>query len=114
MYGEARREASRVLHVEVVALQYDILSQAIEVEVTARVIKRLPIYAALGVAELWRHDGLRLTGLALVNGTYEPAETGAAFSFLKIGDLNYFLDRSFAVRKNVLLREFRDWVRAGM
>ena len=86
----------------------------IEVENTTRIIQRLPIYVALGVPEIWRHDGLRLTGLALVGGTYQPTESSVAFPFLKIDDLNQFLHRATLVRKNQLLLEFRDWVRKGI
>ena len=33
---------------------------AIEVEISHRLLNRVGIYAALGVAELWRYDGKRL------------------------------------------------------
>ena len=86
----------------------------VEVEVSVRMIRRLPIYAALGVPEVWRHNGLRLMGLGLVNGRYEAIDASRAFPFLKVDDLNRFLDRALLIRKNILLAEFCEWVRKGM
>src|SRR5215831_8087758 len=43
----------------------------IEVDVTHSSLDKLPIYAALGVPEVWRSDGTRLAILILEGGTYE-------------------------------------------
>jgi len=86
----------------------------IEVEVTRRVIARLPIYAALGVPELWRQEGLKVVGLSLVEGKYEPIETSLAFPFLKPAELQRFLNRWPTIPQTAVLREFRDWVRQGL
>jgi Uma2 family endonuclease len=85
---------------------------AIEADVTSRSIDRLPIYAALGVAEIWRHDGRQLTCLHLnAGGTFEPAEMSLAFPFLRVAELNRFLEMWSGMEETALLRAFRDWVR---
>lgn len=85
---------------------------AVEVDITRRSIPRQPIHAALGVPELWRFDGSRLSVLLLQpSGTYEPAAASLAFSFLPLAPLADFLRRFGAEDQTTLLRAFRDWIR---
>ena len=87
---------------------------AVEADVTSRSIDRLPIYAALGVREIWRHDGQRLHFLHLVRGKYTSAQTSLAFPFLKVAELNRFLNIWSEMEEIAFLRSFRDWVRDGL
>src|SRR5207248_563943 len=54
---------------------------AIEVDITSRSIEREPIYAALGVPELWRWDGARLECLHLTGDHYVIRKHSLAFPF---------------------------------
>lgn len=83
---------------------------AVEVDITSRSIPREPIYAALGVPELWRFDE-RLFVLRLhANGKYYPAERSEVFPFLPMKQFEAFLLRLKDEEQNRVLREFRDWV----
>jgi Uma2 family endonuclease len=85
---------------------------AVEVDITSRSIPRQPIYAALGVPELWRFDGERITILLLGNdGTYLPAPSSSAFPFLPMADFLRFVMRMENEEQTTLLREFQKWVR---
>jgi Uma2 family endonuclease len=85
---------------------------AIEIDITHRSIPRQPIYAALGVPELWRFDGLRLHVLRLSPaGQYEPAQASGVFPFLPMARFEQFLLRLRFEEQTAVLREFRDWVR---
>jgi len=86
---------------------------AIEVDVTHTSLSRLEIYASLGVPEVWRHDGLRLTFLQLnaEKGEYVESPTSAAFPILSASVLQQFLDRQGTVDETSLVRSFLDWVR---
>jgi Uma2 family endonuclease len=85
---------------------------AIEVDITRRSIAREPIYAALGVPELWRYDGKRLHVLKLTAaGTYEVAAASLSFPFLPMADFERFVKRMLDEEQTKVLREFRDWVR---
>jgi len=88
----------------------------IEVDVAHRSIEREPIYAALGVPELWRHNGLKLSFRQLEPrlGVYTQIEYSLAFPFLRAEDLDGFLQLIFSEPQTALLRRFRDWVRPGM
>src|SRR5688572_20181416 len=60
----------------------------VEVDITSRSIPKLPIYAALGVPEVWRFDHQALTCLHLgPDGEYHPSPTSRAFPALRPADL---------------------------
>jgi Uma2 family endonuclease len=84
----------------------------VEVDVTAPSVPREPIYAGLGVPEIWRWNGRRLDCLELVDGNYRERKTSLAFPFLAPTDLVRFIRmRATQDDDNEILRKFRDWVR---
>ena len=85
---------------------------AIEIDITSRSVPRLPIYAALGVPELWRYDGKKLHCLRLDRGTYRPSDFSLALPRLRVADLLRFV--RIAEQKGdqtAALRAFRTWLR---
>ncbi len=65
---------------------------AIEVDVTSPSLPKLPIYAALGVPEVWRITKLHLTCLHLhERGTYAESDDSLAFPMLRPRELEPFL-----------------------
>lgn len=86
---------------------------AIEVEITASVLNRLAIYAALGVPEVWRFDGEVLTVLLLQpDKTYAGSEVSAAFPLLPMGEVARFLLEYNPSNDTRWGRAFCAWVRA--
>lgn len=83
---------------------------AIEIEVTRRAILRLPIYAALGVPEIWLYDGQSLRVHVLAANEYQESRTSSAFPFLDIAVVEQFLSRRDEMDETSLMRRFRDWV----
>jgi Uma2 family endonuclease len=85
---------------------------AIEVDITRRSIARQPIYAALGIPELWRFDGTSLTVLALrPDGRYQPQADSVSFPFLPVPELDKFLARLRTENDTAVMRSFQQWVR---
>src|SRR5262249_21121601 len=86
---------------------------ALEVDVTHSSMDRLAIYAALQVPEVWRLDGDVLTFHVLNDqGVYESAATSRSFPQATPADLLGFLQLGRqAGDENVVIRQFRDWVR---
>lgn len=84
---------------------------AVEIDITSRSIARQPIYAVLGVPELWRFDGKRLGVLRLgADGVYASQENSGVFPFLSMVEFNQFLKRFEKEEHNTVMRAFRDWV----
>lgn len=63
----------------------------VEVDITNPSIPREPIYAAMGVPEIWRYDGQRVQCLHLVSGVYRIRRSSLAFPFLEPADLTRFV-----------------------
>jgi Uma2 family endonuclease len=84
---------------------------AIEVNVTRSAVKRLGIYAALGVPEIWRwrKGGVQAYSLSR-DGKYEPIEMSLNLPMLRVKDLGPFLDRKLAADESQWTLHFRKWV----
>lgn len=83
---------------------------AIEVDITSRSIPRQPIYAALGVPELWRFDGKNLEVMILGKNGYMSADSSIAFPFLKMSQFSQFVHRLLKEDSVIVLKDFRQWV----
>ena len=85
---------------------------AVEIDIFSRSIDREPIYAALGVRELWRYDGQNLRCYHLIDNQYSLRKHSKAFPFLEVGLLRQFLDRLDEVSDDgKVMREFMAWVK---
>jgi Uma2 family endonuclease len=85
----------------------------IEVEITSSAIAKLKLFAAMGVPEVWRHDGTRLTMLARSGDGYEPIASSIGLPGLTAATIDAFVARRFEMGETALIREFRAAVAAG-
>lgn len=83
----------------------------LEVDITHHPIDRMPIYAALGVPEVWMFYVDQLLPLKLDSGNYVPIEFSLAFPFLKPRELERFLAMRSTIDETTLMRSFRDWIK---
>ncbi len=84
---------------------------AIEVDITSLSIPRLPIYAVLGVAEVWRFDGEVVEILQLVNGRYERLERSQVLPIVTPVVLLEFLTQVQDMGETSWAKSVRSWVR---
>ena len=85
----------------------------IEVDITSDSINRRPIYAKLGIAEMWRFDGRSLEALSLnENGEYVSIDSSLAFPVLAVADLLPFVTKLDTMSDTAILREFANWCSA--
>ncbi len=85
---------------------------AVEVEVTHHPLDKSSVYAALGVPELWRYDGRRLSVFLLQpDGIYAPSELSAAFAGFTPGELHRFIGMYPASLDLEITAAFRKWLR---
>ena len=85
---------------------------AIEIEITSSSVDREEIHAALGVPELWRHDGdtPRVFRLGAA-GKYEPVESSPSFPYLPLGEFAPFIDPVDGEGQTAWAKRFRACVR---
>lgn len=88
---------------------------AIEVDLQEAAIDKLAIYAALGIAEVWRYDGeIVRVYLLQPDRTYQESRASLSFPFLPLDELTRFLSQRQVLGETRLLRAFRDWVKAEL
>ena len=80
----------------------------IEVEITSSAIRKLRLFAAMGVPEVWRHDGERLQMFALRDDQYESIDSSNSLPGLNATTINLILNKRFDFGETFLLREFRN------
>ena len=83
----------------------------IEVDITSGSLDKFPIYAQVGVPEVWRYDGQRLRISTLTAERYVEVETSLALPLLTGQRLSETLAQSKTLKRTALLRSFRTWVR---
>lgn len=83
----------------------------IEVDIISGSLDKFPIYAQVGVPEVWRYDGQRLRISTLTAERYVEVETSLALPLLTGSRLSETLAQSKTLKRTVLLRSFRTWVR---
>lgn len=90
----------------------------LEVALSKSAIDKLPIYARLGIPEVWRYlsqpgDNFlkgKLLIYQLQDQGYVESSSGFAFPFLPAGKILQFIDESDALGLMSALRNFRQWV----
>ncbi len=83
----------------------------IEVDITSPSINKLPIYAQLGVPEVWRYDGEKLEILKLRDDRYLQVSESAVLPSLTGSVLTELVEQSKFSRRTFWLREVRQKVR---
>lgn len=83
----------------------------IEVDITSPSINKLPIYAQLGVPEVWRYDGVKLEILRLGDARYAEVTESTVLLSLTSSVLTGLMERSKSLRRTVWLREVREAAR---
>jgi Uma2 family endonuclease len=87
----------------------------IEVDVTSSSIDKLPIFAALGIREVWRLENDSLCFLQLRSGgSYAEAESSLNFPRLEVGAVAQFLERAALTDKTAWIKAFRTFVRTKL
>ncbi|ACB50432.1 hypothetical protein cce_1082 [Crocosphaera subtropica ATCC 51142] len=86
---------------------------AIEVDITSGSLNKLPIYAALGVTEIWRYNGemLQIYGLNLKQQNYEQISQSLAFPGLDITLIPQWLQQRLIIGETATLKRVRQWIR---
>src|SRR5688572_7198849 len=84
----------------------------IEVDIARDSLNRLPIFAAVGIPEVWRFDGTSLTVFRLEAGRYIEAPHSLAFPALNAEVATQFVDQRKTLKSTEWLRQVRSWARA--
>jgi Uma2 family endonuclease len=84
--------------------------RAMEIDIGRGSESRQPVYAALGIPELWRFDGQTLS-LLNRRGEYIPSDRSLNLPFLPLKEIVPFLQVSSETDETTLMRSLVAWVR---
>lgn len=84
----------------------------IEVDFTSPSINKIPIYAALGVPEIWHFQNDRTTFLALSEGHYVAMQKSNVLPGILADDVTKFVIESQTLKRPQWLRAVREWLRS--
>jgi Uma2 family endonuclease len=86
---------------------------ALEIDITSGSLDKRPIYAAIGVPELWRYDGKKLEVfvLQLSNQDYQQVNQSPTFPWMPLDVIPRFIRQSLIDGETATLRAFRAWMR---
>lgn len=84
---------------------------ALEIDLTSKSLGRFPIYARLGIPEIWCYDSGELKIYQLDNDAYLETETSLIFPTLNIPEIPFLIDSYRAVGRRAFRKAVREWVR---
>jgi Uma2 family endonuclease len=88
---------------------------AIEVDITTSSINRMSIYAELGVPEVWRYDGVRLTIHQLgPDRRYQSIASRLSIPALTPADVERLIESGRVTAKRQWAKEIRAWARSEL
>lgn len=83
----------------------------LEIDITSKSLDRMPIYARLGVPEIWRYDKGQIKIYQLQGEAYAETDMSLAFPTIRVQQIIPFIQQHQAAGKKAMRRAFREWVR---
>ncbi|QYX30346.1 Uma2 family endonuclease [Sphaerospermopsis torques-reginae] len=83
---------------------------ALEIDITSKSLNRFPIYARLGVPEIWCYDAEKLKIYLLENGEYIESETSLVFPGLPIRELPKLIEEHRNEGRRAIRKAVKNWV----
>jgi Uma2 family endonuclease len=83
----------------------------LEIDLTSKSLNRFPIYARLGVPEIWCYDSGELKIYQLQNEEYIEVETSLVFTTLPIQELPALIEQYRPQGRRAIRRAVRAWAR---
>lgn len=84
---------------------------ALEIDITNKLLDRLPIYARLGVPEIWCYDATALRIYQLQTGQYVESERSLVFPLLAIRELPQLIEACRSLGRLAFRQAVRDWAK---
>ena len=82
----------------------------IEVDVTSPSLNKMPIYAALGVSEVWLFKGEKVEFYKLYGEFYQQTPNSTVFPMLSSEKATQFLQKGLNESSSKWFKEVRDWI----
>jgi hypothetical protein len=84
---------------------------AIEVDITHPSLNKFPIYAALGIPEIWRYDGQEVRFYRLQERAYVVMDASQGLPGVTSRQVTQLLDTSRDLPRAIWMRSVQEWAR---
>jgi Uma2 family endonuclease len=84
----------------------------IEIDITHPLLNKFPIFAGLGIPEVWRYHRQALTIFKLEGETYRAQAASELFPRVTGTDLTRLITESQQMNRTEWLRSVREWARS--
>jgi Uma2 family endonuclease len=84
----------------------------IEVDITSSSLNHFPLYAAVGVSEIWRYDGQRVRFHKLAGNAYSPIDESIVLPPMTAAQATIFVESDRHEKATDWRRAVREWIRA--
>lgn len=97
-------------------LEYDLNQDpppdlALEIDLTSKSLSRFPIYARLGVPEIWCYDDGELKIYLLDNEQYQEAEKSLALPEIQVQQIPSIISKYRPQGRRVIRQKIREWAK---
>lgn len=83
----------------------------VEIDITSPSLNKFPLFAKVGVPEVWRYDGRRLAIYELTGGEYLERDASVAFPAVTSAAVTSFINDSETMTRPEWVRKLRGWAR---
>ena len=83
----------------------------VEIDITSPSLKKLPLFAAFGISEVWRFDGKDVEILILQSGEYFKTESSLALPKVTSEAISQFVHEIFKTGRLEWIKKVRAWAR---
>ena len=90
----------------------EIMSPSQPHEALSRIIAKLPIYAAMGVPEIWLFENDEVRILRLLQGQYSACDESVVLPRVLAQDVTRFVAEAATSKRPQWLRNIREWIRS--
>ena len=91
--------------------QYPPPDLVLEIDYSSKSLNRQPIYARLGVPEIWRYENGTLQIYHLECGEYIESDISLAFPNFPVKEIPAFVQQNITESRRTIRRLFREWVK---
>lgn len=81
----------------------------VEIDITSPSLKKLPLFAAFGISEVWRFDGKEVEILILQSGEYCRTESSLALPKVTAEAISHFVNEIFKTGRLEWIKKVRAW-----
>lgn len=85
---------------------------ALEIDLTSKSLNRFPIYARLGIPEIWCYDTGELKIYQLQNDDYIEVETSLVFPQIRVQELPKIIEQERPNGRRAIRQAVRNWVKS--